>query len=114
MFKFKNKKKSLNLEQNIVNNLTSNAEVEKAVITYILLQSKENKITLAKKDTTTYIGFKNEQISDFLNEWFTILKLNQNGKLSKKMYEIFIKSQLDENNVSTNENKVDNEIDDYI
>ena len=85
---------------------------ENAVITYILLQSQKNNISLARKEDITYISFRNKEISDFLKEWYTLLHLHQHKKLSDKMYEIFI--QLAENKITEDKEKLSDGIDDFV
>jgi len=110
---FFGKKKDKPIEQSIVEDIAKNANAENAVITYILLQSQKNNISLAKKNDITYIYFRDKKISDFLKEWYTLLQLYQHKKLSDKMYEIFIQSQLAENKIiNDNENSKKN-IDDF-
>jgi len=101
------KKKDNSAKQDIIDGIANNKKAENAVITYILLQAQENNISLAKKDDITYISFRNKEISNFLKEWYTLLLLYQHKKLSDKMYEIFIQSQLTENKIT--ENKKDSE-----
>lgn len=102
--KFKNKVNTPNLNREIIDNIAAGNNVEKAVITYILLQARENNISLAIKDKVTFISFKNDIINEFLKEWFSILKLYQHNHLSPKMYETFIKLQLLENDINSDFN----------
>jgi len=109
----KKNKKEKPIEQSIVEDIAKNANAENAVITYILLQSQKNSISLAKKEDITYISFRNKEISDFLKEWYTLLQLHQHKKLSDKMYEIFIQSQLAENKITEDKEKLSDGIDDF-
>ena len=110
---FKKKKKATSLETKVRDNIYNDIDVENAVITYILLQSQTDSISLGKKNKTTYIHFKNEKINNFLNEWYTIIKLRQDNKLSEKMYEVFISTSLNENKVKTEAEKDEDEFSDY-
>ena len=78
----------------IVESVRSDLEPENAVIAYILLQSKDNKISLAYKDGITYVCFRNEKISAFLKNWYGILKMHQKKMLDTEVYNMFITSQL--------------------
>lgn len=106
------KKNDKTLEYDIVKSIAKNVSVENAIITYLLLQAKENNISLAKKDDVTYIRINNKILNDFLNEWYTLLQMHQKKKLSDKMYDIYIKNQLDENKLI--DEKDNSENDDYF
>ncbi len=71
-------------------------DIEDMIIAYILEQSKNNNISLAQKDNITYISFRQGKIKEFLGEWYSILRLYQNNKLSSQMYEVFIQSKIKE------------------
>ena len=110
----KKDKKEKTIEQGIVEDIAKDTSPENAVITYILLQSQKNNISLARKEDITYISFRNKEISDFLKEWYTLLHLHQHKKLSDKMYEIFIQSQLAENKITEDKEKLSDGIDDFV
>lgn len=110
----KKDKKENTIEQSIVEDIAKDASPENAVITYILLQAQKNNISLARKEDITYISFRNKEISDFLREWYTLLRLHQHKKLSDKMYEIFIQSQLAENKITEDKEKLSDGIDDFV
>ncbi len=110
----KKDKKEKTIEQSIVENIAKDASPENAVITYILLQSQKNSVSLAKKEDITYISFRNKEISDFLKEWYTLLQLHQHKRLSDKMYEIFIQSQLAENKITEDKEKLSDNIEDFV
>ncbi len=78
-------------------------DIEDMIIAYILDQSKNNNISLAQKNNTTYISFRQGKIKDFLGEWYSILGLYQNNKLSPEMYDVFVQSKI--KNLSAAENK---------
>lgn len=113
-FRFGKKPKNKPIEQKVIDSIANNVSAENAVITYILLQSKENNISLARKDDVTYISFKNPKISEFLKEWYTLLRLNQHKKLGDKMYKLFIQSQLDEYNINDSSNKPEDEMEEFL
>jgi hypothetical protein len=113
-FNFGKKPKNKPIEQKIVDSVASNICAENAIITYILLQSKENNISLARKDDVTYISFRNPKISEFLKEWYTLLQLNQHKKLGDKMYKLFIQSQLDEYKINDSSNKTEDEMEEFL
>ena len=69
-------------------------DIEDMIIAYILDQSKNNNISLAQKNNTTYISFRQGKIKDFLGEWYSILGLYQNNKLSPEMYDVFVQSKI--------------------
>ena len=110
----KKDKKEKTIEQSIVENIAKDASPENAVITYILLQSQKNSISLAKKEDITYISFRNKEISDFLKEWYTLLQLHQHKRLRDIMYEIFIQSQLAENKITEDKEKLSDNIEDFV
>lgn len=93
---FKNKKDKATLEDSISESVNKNENVEKAIITYLLLQARNNNISLARKNNICYVHIKNDIINNFLDEWYTLLQLYQRQRLSDKTYEVFIKSYLDE------------------
>jgi hypothetical protein len=111
---FGKKPKNKPLEQKIVDSISENVSVENAIITYILLQSKDNKISLARKDDVTYISFRNPKISDFLKDWYTLLQLNKHKKLGDKVYKVFIQNQLEEYKIKEDTDKDENETEDYL
>lgn len=96
-----------NLEKSIVESIAADNDTERAVITYILLQAEKNNIYLGKKGDITYISFKNEKISSFLNEWYTILRLKQGNGISDKTYKVFVTNELMENRIGSTEAKTD-------
>ncbi|MBR1443695.1 MAG: hypothetical protein IJ583_09205, partial [Firmicutes bacterium] len=97
--KTKKKEPKPNLERQIVKNIANDRNTESAIITYILLQADQNNIYLGKKDDMTYISFKNQRITDFLNEWYNILKMRQKNGITDKMYKYFVEKELLENKI---------------
>ena len=102
--KTKKKEPKPNLERQIVKNIANGRNTESAIITYILLQADQNNIYLGKKDDMTYISFKNQRITDFLNEWYNILKMRQKNGITDKMYKYFVEKELLENKILTDDN----------
>lgn len=78
----------------IVESVRADVAPENAVIAYILLQSRDNKISLAYKDGITYVCFRNEKISAFLKNWYGILRMHEKKMLDTDVYNMFITSQL--------------------
>lgn len=67
---------------------------ENAVIAYILMQAKENKIHLGHLDNATYVSFDNEHITNFMKDWYGLLRLYEGKRLSENTYANFIESTL--------------------
>ena len=99
----KKKEPKINLEKSIAKNIAAEKNCENAIITYILLQAENNNIYLGKKGDMTYISFRNEKITDFLNEWYNLLELKQNNKMTDRTYKMFIKNELLQNRIVTDE-----------
>ena len=97
------KEPKINLKKSVAENISADKNCENAIITYILLQAEENNIYLGKKGDITYISFRNEKISDFLNEWYNLLELKQSSKLTDKTYKMFIKNELQQNKITDTE-----------
>jgi len=112
-FKLKNNKDKP-LEDDVKKNIANGVNVENAIITYLLLQAKANNISLAKKEDRTYIYINSKEINDFLNEWYTLLQLHQKKRLSDRMYDIFIRSQLDENTVDSYKQSNEDDVDEIL
>ena len=108
MFGKKKKTKNESIGDKVIKGIAENISPENAVITYILLQSRDNNISLARKDDITYISFRNEKIKTFLSEWYNILQLYKNKKMSQNIYKIFVDSQLKENKINS-ENEFDDD-----
>ena len=112
------KEPKINLKKSVAENISADRNCENAIITYILLQAEENNIYLGKKGDITYISFRNEKISDFLNEWYNLLELKQSSKLTDKTYKMFIKNELQQNKITDTEinsiKKNDDTIDELI
>lgn len=119
MFNFKKAKKTKTekptennsnsgLEEYIVDNIRHNTDVEKAIITYILLCSKESKIKLVRsKDEDIYVKFVNSTIRDFLKQWYSLLSLNLKGEISPDMYRVFVDAQLKKSGINQDEESSD-------
>ena len=96
------------LEEYIVDNIRHNTGVEKAIITYILLCSKESKIKLVRsKDEDIYVKFVNSTIRDFLKQWYSLLSLNLKGEISPDMYRIFVDAQLKKSGLNQSDESSD-------
>ncbi|MBR1444163.1 MAG: hypothetical protein IJ583_11615 [Firmicutes bacterium] len=110
------KEPKINLKKSVAENIAADRNCENAIITYILLQAEENNIYLGKKGDITYISFRNEKISDFLNEWYNLLELKQSSKLTDKTYKMFIKNELQQNKITDTNSikKNDDTIDELI
>ncbi|MBR1445209.1 MAG: hypothetical protein IJ583_16945 [Firmicutes bacterium] len=105
--KTKKKEPKPNLEKQIVKNIANGRNTESAIITYILLQADQNNIYLGKKEDVTYISFKNQRITDFLNEWYNILKMRQKNGITDKMYRYFVEKELLENKITADDTTSD-------
>ena len=78
----------------IADKAVADSGAENAIIAYILLESKKNNISLAYKDGLTYVCFRNEKITKFLKNWFSLIKLYQANRLDQSVYELFVNAQL--------------------
>ena len=67
---------------------------ENAVIAYILIQAKENNKHLGQLDGMTYVAFDNEHITNFMKDWYGLLRLYEGKRLSENTYANFIESTL--------------------
>ena len=62
------------------------------VIKYILNQAQKNTIKMGKKNNDVYICFADTELSNFLRDWFVVLKVFQTGDMKSEMYEMFLET----------------------
>ena len=82
-------------EQKIYYELKENHQPERAIINYILTQAANNDIIFATKNSSSYISFVNEEISNFLKDWFVIAAAHNNGKMSETMYKDLLNTMIE-------------------
>ena len=83
------------IEQQVYEALKEAHQPEKAIINYILTQAANNDIIFATKNSCSYISFVNEEISNFLKDWFVIATAHNNGKMSETMYKDLLNTMIE-------------------
>ena len=99
IFKKNSKKKNESrfpiAEQKVYEFLKQNHQPERAIINYILTQAANNDIIFAAKNSCSYISFVNEEISNFIKDWFAIAVAYNNNKMSETMYRDLLNTMIE-------------------
>ena len=83
------------IEQKVYEALKEVHQPERAIINYILTQAASNDIIFAAKNSCSYISFVNEEISNFLKDWFAIAVAYNNNKMSETMYRDLLNTMIE-------------------
>lgn len=68
------------------------------LIEYLIDEYSANQLALGKHNQRIYISFDDKDISNFLNDWFTFLKLKKEHKITEASYKMFTNSIKDKVN----------------
>lgn len=83
---FQKKEKSVPVKEEKINKPITVADL----IPFLLSEEEKNSIVLGKtSDGAIFIQFKDEKISSFVKQWFSVLKMKVNEEISDNFYKSF-------------------------